>query len=127
MQVVRKHTLGRVSCLFAISVQVPKLDVAGSIPVSRSMFSTVYHPWGSLRTLLNELIELRLSSETCEFIDVFSHECQPYRLAFSRALFDNTVEFLTASGHPPTCMTLAGAAGCSVDATPARDIMTEIP
>ena len=43
-----------------------------------------------------------------------------------RALFDNTVAFLTTPGHPPTCMTLAGAAGCSVDATPARDIMTEI-
>ena len=42
MQVVRKQTLGQVSCLFAISAQVPKLDVAGSIPVSRSMFSTVY-------------------------------------------------------------------------------------
>ena len=43
-----------------------------------------------------------------------------------RALFDNTIEFLTTPGHPPTCMTLAGAVGCSVDATPARDIMTEI-
>jgi AcrR family transcriptional regulator len=43
-----------------------------------------------------------------------------------RALFENTVAFLTAPGHPPTCMTLAGAMGCSVDATPARDLMTEI-
>jgi hypothetical protein len=25
-----------------------------------------------------------------------------------RALFDNTVAFLTTPGHPPTCMTLAG-------------------
>ena len=41
MQVVRKQALGRVSCLFAISVQVPKLDVAGSIPVSRSTESIV--------------------------------------------------------------------------------------
>ena len=24
-------------------------------------------------------------------------------------------------GHPPTCMTLAGAMGCSVDAAPAGD------
>jgi hypothetical protein len=31
-----------------------------------------------------------------------------------------------APGHPPTCMTLAGAMGCSVDATSARDLMTEI-
>jgi AcrR family transcriptional regulator len=43
-----------------------------------------------------------------------------------RALFDGTVAFLTEPGHPPTCMTLAGAAGCSVDASPARDIMTAI-
>ena len=43
-----------------------------------------------------------------------------------RALFDNTVTFLTTPGHPPTCMTLAGAVGCSVDAAPARDLMTEI-
>lgn len=43
-----------------------------------------------------------------------------------RALFDNTVAFLTMPGHPPGCMTLAGAMGCSVDAAPARDLMTEI-
>jgi AcrR family transcriptional regulator len=43
-----------------------------------------------------------------------------------RALFDNTVAFLTTPGHPPTCMTLAGAMGCSVNATPARDLTTEI-
>ncbi len=43
-----------------------------------------------------------------------------------RALFDNTIAFLTTPGHPPTCMTLAGAVGCSVDAKPARDLMTEI-
>jgi AcrR family transcriptional regulator len=43
-----------------------------------------------------------------------------------RALFDSTVAFLTAPGHPSTCMTLAGSMGCSVGATPARDLMTEI-
>ena len=43
-----------------------------------------------------------------------------------RALFDNTVAFLTATGHPARCMTLSGAVGCGVDASPARDIMTEI-
>ena len=42
------------------------------------------------------------------------------------ALFDNTVAFLTTRGHPPTCMTLAGAMGCSVDAAPARDLLKEI-
>ena len=43
-----------------------------------------------------------------------------------RALFDNTVAFLTAPRHPPTCMTLAGAMGCSVAAAPARGLMTEV-
>jgi AcrR family transcriptional regulator len=43
-----------------------------------------------------------------------------------RALFDNTIAFLTTPGHPPTCMTLAGAVGCSVEAKPARDLMTGI-
>jgi hypothetical protein len=43
-----------------------------------------------------------------------------------RAPFDNTVAFLTTPGHPPACMTLAGAMGCSVDAAPARDLMTEV-
>lgn len=51
---------------------------------------------------------------------------EPTLKKFIRALFSNTVSFLTAPGHPPTCMTLAGAAGCSADAAPARDLMTEI-
>jgi AcrR family transcriptional regulator len=51
---------------------------------------------------------------------------EPTLERFIRALFDNTVAFLTTPGHPPTCMTLAGVAGCSLDATPARDLMTEI-
>jgi AcrR family transcriptional regulator len=51
---------------------------------------------------------------------------QPTLEKVIRALFQNTVAFLTTSGHPPTCMTLAGAMGCSVDAAPARDLMTEV-
>ncbi|HEY1993012.1 MAG TPA: TetR/AcrR family transcriptional regulator [Edaphobacter sp.] len=43
-----------------------------------------------------------------------------------RALFDNTVAFLTTPGHPPSCMTLAGAMGSGVDAAPARDLLTEV-
>ena len=35
---------GRITSLFTNDVQFPKLDVAGSIPVSRSMFSAVYGP-----------------------------------------------------------------------------------
>lgn len=43
-----------------------------------------------------------------------------------RALFDNTVALLTTPGHPSRCMTLSGAVGCSADATPAKNLMTEI-
>ena len=51
---------------------------------------------------------------------------EPTLEKFIRALFSNTVAFLTTPGHPPTCMTLAGAVGCSLSAAPARDLMTEI-
>jgi AcrR family transcriptional regulator len=43
-----------------------------------------------------------------------------------RALFNNTVAFLTTPGHPPSFMTLVGAVGCSIDAAPARDLMTAV-
>ncbi len=44
-----------------------------------------------------------------------------------RALFDNTSSVRRHGGtRAPTCMTQAGATGCSVDATPARDLATEI-
>jgi AcrR family transcriptional regulator len=43
-----------------------------------------------------------------------------------RALLNNTVAFLTTPGHPPICMSLAGAMGCSVNATPAKHLMNEI-
>jgi len=39
--VVRMHRNGRVSSLFSTELRFPKLDVAGSIPVSRSMFSAI--------------------------------------------------------------------------------------
>jgi AcrR family transcriptional regulator len=51
---------------------------------------------------------------------------QPTLEGVIRALFENTVEFLTTPGHPPACMSLVGATGCSVDATPAKQLMTEI-
>jgi hypothetical protein len=51
---------------------------------------------------------------------------EPSLKSVIRALFNNTVAFLTTPGHPPICMTLAGAMGCSADAAPARDLLTEI-
>lgn len=43
-----------------------------------------------------------------------------------RALFDNTVAFLTSPGHPPTCMTLVDAMGCGVEGVQARDLLKEV-
>ncbi len=51
---------------------------------------------------------------------------EPTLEKFIRALFSSTVAFLTTPGHPARCMTLSGAVGCSADASPARDLMTEI-
>jgi len=51
---------------------------------------------------------------------------EPTLERFIRALFANTVALLTTPGHPPTCMTLAGAVGCSAEAAPAKDLMTAI-
>ena len=42
MQIVRMYRYERLSSLLSIEEQVPKLDVAGSIPVSRSIFSIIY-------------------------------------------------------------------------------------
>jgi AcrR family transcriptional regulator len=43
-----------------------------------------------------------------------------------RALFKNTVDFLTKPGHPSGCMTLTGAMACSVEANSAKELMTGI-
>lgn len=42
-----------------------------------------------------------------------------------RKLFSNTVSFLTSQGHPPRCMLVEGAMGCSREAAPARDLLVE--
>jgi len=43
-----------------------------------------------------------------------------------RALFRNTVEFLSDPEHPSGCMTLTGAMACGVEANSAKDFMAEI-
>ena len=39
VHMIRMVVLGRISSVMTNDPQIPKLDVAGSIPVSRSMFS----------------------------------------------------------------------------------------
>jgi AcrR family transcriptional regulator len=85
--------------------------------------SSIYAAFGDKHALF-QLVVKRYMEKRAQYAGKALEE--PTLERFVRALFDNTVAFLTTPGHPPTCMTLAGAVGCSVDAKPARDIMTEI-
>jgi AcrR family transcriptional regulator len=85
--------------------------------------SSIYAAFGDKHALFSLAVKRYMDSRTQYATEALD---QPTLEKVVRAPFDNTVAFLSAPGHPPTCMTLAGAVGCSADATPARDIMTEI-
>jgi AcrR family transcriptional regulator len=85
--------------------------------------SSIYAAFGDKHALFSLAVKRYMESQAQYATKALE---EPTLEKVVRALFDNTVAFLTTPGHPPTCMTLAGAVGCSVDATPARDIMTEI-
>jgi AcrR family transcriptional regulator len=85
--------------------------------------SSIYAAFGDKQALFQLVVKRYLELRAQYAVKALE---EPTLERFIRALFDNTVAFLTTPGHPPTCMTLAGAAGCSLDATPARDLMTEI-
>jgi AcrR family transcriptional regulator len=85
--------------------------------------SSIYAAFGDKQALFQLVVKRYMELRAQYAVKALE---EPTLERFIRALFDNTVAFLTTPGHPPTCMTLAGAAGCSLDATPARDLMTEI-
>jgi AcrR family transcriptional regulator len=85
--------------------------------------SSIYAAFGDKQALFSLAVKRYLDSRAQYATRALE---EPTLQRVIRALFDNTVAFLTTPGHPPSCMTLAGAMGCSVDATPARDLMTEI-
>jgi AcrR family transcriptional regulator len=85
--------------------------------------SSIYAAFGDKHTLYQLAVKRYLETRAEYAVRALE---EPTLEKVIRALFDNTVAFLTTPGHPPTCMTLAGAMGTSVDATPARDLMTEI-
>lgn len=85
--------------------------------------SSIYAAFGDKHALFSLAVQRYLGSRALYATDALA---EPTLERVIRALFNNTVAFLTTPGHPPTCMTLAGAMGCSVDAAPARDLMTEI-
>jgi AcrR family transcriptional regulator len=85
--------------------------------------SSIYAAFGDKQALFSLAVKRYMDSRARYATEALE---KPTLEKVVRALFDNTVAFLSARGHPPTCMTLAGAVGCSANATPARDIMTEI-
>jgi AcrR family transcriptional regulator len=85
--------------------------------------SSIYAAFGDKHTLFQLVVKRYMELRAQYAVKALE---EPTLERFIRALFDNTVAFLTTPGHPPTCMTLAGAVGCSLDATPARDLMTAI-
>jgi AcrR family transcriptional regulator len=85
--------------------------------------SSIYAAFGDKHALFSLAVKRYMDSRAQYAVKALE---EPTLERVIRALFNNTVAFLTAPGHPPTCMTLVEAMGCSVDATPARDLMTEI-
>jgi AcrR family transcriptional regulator len=85
--------------------------------------SSIYAAFGDKHALFSSAVKRYIGSRAQYATKALQ---EPTLERVLRALFDNTVAFLTTPGHPPTCMTLAGAMGCSVEATPARDLLTEI-
>jgi len=74
--------LGRGSCLFSNAVQVPKLDVAGSSPVSRSMFSIICMMSRPAYRPFNALIAVKPASQSLENKANPQADVQPRGLAF---------------------------------------------
>lgn len=85
--------------------------------------SSIYAAFGDKHALFQLAAKRYMEKQA---IDAGKALQQPTLDKFIRALFSSTVKLLTTPGHPPTCMTLTGALGCSLDAAPARDLMTEI-
>jgi AcrR family transcriptional regulator len=85
--------------------------------------SSIYAAFGDKHALFSLAVKRYMETRTQYATKALE---EPTLKKVVRALFDNTVAFLTTPGHPPTCMTLAGAVGCSADATSARDLMTEV-
>jgi AcrR family transcriptional regulator len=85
--------------------------------------SSIYAAFGDKHALFSRAVKRYLDSRAQYARKALE---EPTLKKVIRALFDSTVTFLSTAGHPPTCMTLAGAIGCSVDAAPARELLKEI-
>lgn len=85
--------------------------------------SSIYAAFGDKHSLFSQSVDRYLRTRAQYATEALA---EPTLDQVIRALFDNTVAFLTGSGHPPSCMSLAGAMGCSIEATPAKSLMTEV-
>lgn len=85
--------------------------------------SSIYAAFGDKQSLFSHAVKRYMETRARYAEEALAEPTLPKVV---RALFDNTVAFLAGSGHPPSCMTLAGAVGCSPNAAPAKDIMTEM-
>jgi AcrR family transcriptional regulator len=85
--------------------------------------SSIYAAFGDKQALFSAAARRYLETRNQYMADALAESTLE---SVVRALFHNTVTFLTSPGHPASCMTLVGAIGCSVDAIPARDLMKEI-
>ncbi|MDE1177531.1 MAG: TetR/AcrR family transcriptional regulator [Edaphobacter sp.] len=85
--------------------------------------SSIYAAFGDKQSLFSHVVKRYIETRAQYAAEALA---EPTFSKVVRALFDNTVTFLTGTGHPPTCMTLAGAVGCSTEGAEARDLMTEI-
>jgi AcrR family transcriptional regulator len=85
--------------------------------------SSIYAAFGDKQSLFSHAVNRYLETRAQYATEALA---EPTLEKVIRALFNNTVAFLTGLGHPPTCMSLSGAMGCSIDAAPARNLMTEV-
>jgi hypothetical protein len=82
VEVFRNGRSRRDCCLYSIDAQFPKLDVAGSIPVSRSCVSITCLHSSRLNFSLNDVGKMVTSRKCKIFREIGRHECQRDTLAF---------------------------------------------
>ena len=85
--------------------------------------SSLYAAYGDKQALFSLAVARYLETRAQYAMEALAKPTLPEVV---RALFYNTVEFLAGPGHPPNCMTLGGAMGCSTSGAEARELMTEV-
>jgi AcrR family transcriptional regulator len=80
--------------------------------------SSIYAAFGDKHALFSLAVKRYLNTRAQYAAEALE---EPTLEKAIRALFDNTVAFLTTPGHPPTCMTLVGAMGCSCSRYPGKE------